>query len=111
MLILQIRIISNLSRPNYLKTQLWMEIIQCWKNAAITVPLKYLSDFWGSVEMSLIYYKVALKLTWKKHCVLAGVGNDVADSGNIICIVKDTKLYVPVVILSAKDNQKLAKTS
>ena len=32
-----------------------------------------------------------------------------AESNNIIFIIKDTKLYVPVATLSAKDNQKLSK--
>ena len=31
------------------------------------------------------------------------------NSNNIIFPIKDTKLYVPVVTLSAKDNQKLSK--
>ena len=31
------------------------------------------------------------------------------DSNNIIFTIKDTKLYVPVVTLSAKDNKKLPK--
>ena len=40
-------------------------------------------------------------------------GNDNAngnnDDNNIILTIKDTKLYVPVVTLSARDNQKLSK--
>ena len=39
----------------------------------------------------------------------AGTYNRDANPNNIILIIKDTKLYVPVVILSAKDNQKLSK--
>ena len=35
--------------------------------------------------------------------------NDNADSNDNIFTIKDTKLYVPVVTLSAKDNQKLSK--
>ena len=31
------------------------------------------------------------------------------NSNNIIFSIKDTKLYVPVVTLSARDNQKLSK--
>ena len=34
-------------------------------------------------------------------------GND--DDNNIISTIKDTKLYVPVVTLLARDNQKLSK--
>ena len=40
-------------------------------------------------------------------------GNDNANGNNndnnIILTIKDTKLYVPVVTLSARDNQKLSK--
>ena len=35
------------------------------KNATIAVSLKYLSNFWGPFEMSLINCKVELKLRWK----------------------------------------------
>ena len=73
--------------------------------------IKYLCNFWRSIEMSLINCKVELKLNWTKHCVLAtdGNDNDDANSSNIICTIKDTKLYVPVATLSAKDNRKLSK--
>ena len=36
------------------------------KNAAISVPLKYLSNFWRSLKMPLINCKVELKLRWTK---------------------------------------------
>ena len=36
---------------------------------------------------------------------MAGVENDNAHSNNLIFTIKDTKLYVPVVIASGKDNQ------
>ena len=32
-----------------------------------------------------------------------------ADSDNIISTIKDSKLYVPAVTVSARDNQKLSK--
>ena len=58
-----------------------------------------------------IIFKVERKLRSTKYCVLAldGVDNDGADSNDIIFTDKDTKIYVPVIILSAKDNQKLIK--
>ena len=61
--------------------------------------------------MPLFNCKVEPKLRWKKHCVLAlaGVENDGADSNNIILFIEDTKLFVPLVTLSTKDNQKLSK--
>ena len=80
------------------------------KNATIAAPLKYLSNFGRSLEMPLVNCKVELKLKWTKYCVLAaaGAGNVDANSNNIIVTIKDTRFYVPVVTLSAKDNQKLS---
>ena len=40
----------------------------------------------------------------------AGSDNDNANSNYIIFTIKDTKLYVPEITLSAKDNQKTIKT-
>ena len=85
------------------------------KNAAIAVSLKYLSNLWRSMPlMPLINCKLALKLKWTKYCVFSagGTENDINDNdnaNNIIFTIKDTKLYVPVVTLSARDNQKLSK--
>ena len=61
--------------------------------------------------MPSINCKVELKLKWTKYCVLsaAGADSDNANPNNIIFTIKDTKSYVPVVTLSAKDNQKLSK--
>ena len=75
------------------------------------MPLKCLSNFLQSLELPLTDYKVELKLRWKKHCVLASadVENGHSNSNNIIITIKDIKLYVPVVTLSEKDNQKLSK--
>ena len=61
--------------------------------------------------MLLINCRVGLKLTWTNHCLLSEVGVDNANdnSDNIIFTIKDTKLYLPAVTLSAKDNQKFSK--
>ena len=59
--------------------------------------------------MPLINCKTELKLKWTKYCVLSTSGNDTDNAGNIIFTIKDTKLYVPVVISSTRDNQKLSK--
>ena len=68
-------------------------------NVKIVVPLKYLSNFFRSLEMPLINCKIKLNLTWKKECVLStGVGE-------AVFIINDTKLYVPVVTLSKEDNK------
>ena len=36
-------------------------------NVKVVVPLKYLSNFFRSLEMSLINCKIKLNLTWKKN--------------------------------------------
>ena len=37
-----------------------------FKNVKLAVPLKYLSNFWESLEMPLINYKIHLELNWIK---------------------------------------------
>ena len=69
------------------------------RNLKIVVPLKYLSNFFRSLEMPLINCKIKSNLTWKKECVLS------TEAGNAVFIIKDTKLYVPVVTLSKEDNK------
>ena len=68
-------------------------------NVKVFVPLKYLSNFFRSLEMPLINCKIKLNLTWKKECVLS------TDNGNAVFIINDTKMYVPVVTLSKEDNK------
>ena len=46
------------------------------KNAIISVPLKYLSNFWKALEMPLINCKEELKLKWTTICVLSAAGID-----------------------------------
>ena len=64
--------------------------------------------------MTLVNCKVELKLKWTKYCVLSAAGNDneianAANANRIIFTIKDTKLYVPELTLSARDNQELSK--
>ena len=56
------------------------------------VPLKYISNIWRTVKMSLVNCKINLILIWSANCV---VSNSAA------------KLYVPLVTLSTQDNAKL----
>ena len=44
-----------------------MKMMEFYKNATIPVPLKYLSYFWRSLEMSLINCKVELKLNGQSN--------------------------------------------
>ena len=48
------------------------------KNTKVVVPLKYLSNFWISLEMSLIIVincKIHLKLNWIVDCILSSAGD------------------------------------
>ena len=66
-------------------------------NVKVVVPLKYLSNFFRSLETPLINCEIKLNLTWKKKCVLS------TDDGSAVFIITDTKLQVPVVALSKED--------
>ena len=70
------------------------------------VPLKYLSNFWGTIKMSLINCEINLDLSMSEKCVIVPV--TLANQGATFSIT-DTKLYVPIVILSIQDNVKLLK--
>ena len=72
------------------------------------MTLKCLSNFRRSLEIPLINCKVELKLKWTRYCVLSAAGNENAINDDNASI-RDTKLYVHVVTLSARDNQKLSK--
>ena len=71
------------------------------KDVEIIVPLKYLNNFWRTLEMPLINCEVNLILTWSKDCVITN------STGEGKFVITETKLYVPVVTLSTKDNGKL----
>ena len=70
------------------------------------VPLKYLSNSWRTLEMSLINCEISLQLKWSKNCVLVA---GTAANQNPYFKMTETKLYVPVVTLSTQDNIKLLK--
>ena len=65
-------------------------------NVKVVVPLKYLSNFFRSLEMPLINCKTKLNLTWKKECVLS------TDDGNAVFIINDTKMYVQLLLCQKK---------
>ena len=71
------------------------------KNVEIMVPSKYLSNFWGTLEMPLINCEVNLILTWSSTCVITN------STGAGTFEITDTKLYLPVVTLSTQENNKL----
>ena len=71
------------------------------KNVEIIVPLKYLSNFWRTLEMSLIICEVNLELAWSRDCVITN------STGEGKFAITETKLYVSVLTLSTQDNVKL----
>ena len=64
------------------------------KDVEIMVPLKYLSNFWKTLEMPFINREVNLMLTWSSTCVITN------STGAGTFKMTDTKLYVPAVTLS-----------
>ena len=73
------------------------------QDAKVVVSLKYLSNFWRSLEFPLINGKVYLELNWIEDCILSSIG----DSAKFA--MRDAKLHVPVVTLSTKDSANLTK--
>ena len=84
------------------------------RKVELAIPLKYLGNFWRSVNIPLISCEVSLELKWDKNCVITsleqrdiGGGNrDNAPTGATLAI-NDCKLYVPEVTLSKDDEIKL----
>ena len=72
-------------------------------NVEVTIPLKYLSNFWRFLDSALINCEIQLDLSWTKDCVLIEHHNNIA---GVSFMITSTKLYVPVVTLSINDNIK-----
>ena len=91
------------------------------KEVEIVVPLKNLSNFWKTLDVPLINYKINLILTLSENCVLASKatrdavhvqwGNPavaaIDNPTNATFKITDTTSYVPVVTLSTKNDKKL----
>ena len=71
----------------------------------IAAPLKYLSNFWRSLELPLINCKIELSLDWIENYVLTTAAN----ANKATFKITDAKLYVPIVTLSIEDNAKLSE--
>ena len=67
------------------------------------VPLKYLSNFWRTLEIPLINCEINLDLKQSKNCVT--VATNVAVQATTF-LITDAKLYVPVVTLTTQINTK-----
>ena len=57
--------------------------------------------------MPLVNFKIHLELTWHKDCMISSV--DAAAGQVVSFMITNTKLYVPIVTLSTKDNNNLIK--
>ena len=75
------------------------------KNIEIMVPLNYLSNFWRTLEVSLINCEINLILTWSANCVISNAAENQAAT----FAITDTKLYVATLALSTQDNVKLSQ--
>ena len=74
------------------------------KEIEIAVPLKYLSSFWRTLDMTLINCEVPLILTWSRESVITIMERRVMTNTrrdtsptNATFLITDTKLYAPVV--------------
>ena len=88
-------------------------------DAETVVPLKYLINFWRTLDIPLINCEVSSTLTWSENCVIASKATREADPDadpavarinnltNAVFKITDCKLYVPVVTLSAENDNKL----
>ena len=90
------------------------------EDVTIAIPLKYLGNFWRSLDIPLINSEITLILSWYEKCVLVGKAlrnaPDPQPNPPITAIesptdakfeITDCKLYVPVVTLSAENDNKL----
>ena len=99
--------VDNLSsfkyKPNIIGNTDANEANRKKENVKIVVPLKYLSNFWRSLEMPLINCKVEFSLEWYEECIFSTSGTAATFK------ITDAKLYVPIVTLKTEDNTKLSK--
>ena len=71
------------------------------KDVEIAVSLRYLSNFWRTLELSLINCETNFILTSSEDCIISSA------TGATKIKITDTKHYVPVATLSTQDNAKL----
>ena len=87
----------------------------------IVVPLKYLSNFCRTLDMTLINCEVSLTLTLSENCVLTSKAireadpdtnpavDEINNPTNAAFKITDCTLYVPVVTLSTENDNKLSE--
>ena len=67
----------------------------------MAVTLKYLSNFWGTLEIPIINCETHLIITWSANCFISN------STGAGTFAITYTKLFVPMVILPTQANAKL----
>ena len=96
---------NNISRSESFKSK--VKIMEKTPNdgntedVEIMVPLKYLRNFWRTLEMPLINCEVNLILACFRDCVITN------STGEGKFKINDAKVYVSVVTLSTQNNRKL----
>ena len=89
------------------KVQKKLQDRQETKDVEIMVPLKYLNNFWRTLEIPLNNCRIRIiELTKSENCFL--VAGTAANEQPTFTIT-DTKFYVPVVTLSTQYHVKLLK--
>ena len=83
------------------------------EDVTIATSLKYLGNFWRSLDIPLINCEITLILSWFKKCALVGRAHRGPPAAAINSPtdakfeITDCKLYVPIVTLSAENDNKL----
>ena len=74
------------------------------------MPLKYLNNFWKTLDIPFINCEVSLTLTWSENCVLTSKATREADPDtdhavaginsptNAVFKITDWKSYAPIVL-------------
>ena len=113
----QLKLNFTYIRPNSSITEILRNVEK--GDIEIFVPLKHLNNFWRTLDIPLINCEVSLTLTWSENCVVTKKATREADPDadpaiagivnptEIIFKIIDCKLYVPVVTLSAENDNKL----
>ena len=73
----------------------------------VVIPLKYLSNFWRTLNIPLINCEVELILNWSKNCVLTDMTAINNAPTGLEFQITDTRLYIPVVSWSKENDKKL----
>ena len=83
----------------------------------VVVPLKYLSNFWRSLDLPLINCEIELDLSCSKNCAISEISRtpemlgansaETTTTTSAISQINNAKRHVPVVTLSINNNIKL----